>query len=152
MQPDMPTTDVLDYRARYYDPSIGRFISEDRIKFEGGINFYSYAFNDPVDLTDPSGLKCNRPSFATLWNNYPHPYYYPTAIKPPGQTSIWDLIGGKVGQNGNSGGFKNSCAIRMSYALNKSGCTIPYVKDRTSSGADGNWYFRFVCKHPAMAV
>jgi RHS repeat-associated protein len=26
------------HRARYYDPSIGRFISEDPIGFSGGIN------------------------------------------------------------------------------------------------------------------
>jgi RHS repeat-associated protein len=30
------------YRARYYDPKIGRFISEDPIRFSGGINFYAY--------------------------------------------------------------------------------------------------------------
>jgi RHS repeat-associated protein len=44
------------YRARYYDPSIGRFISEDPIGFYGGPNFYAYAGNSPVNYYDPSGL------------------------------------------------------------------------------------------------
>jgi RHS repeat-associated protein len=51
------------YRARYYDPKIGRFISEDPIGFDGGINFYLYVRNNPVNATDPSGLKiqvCQR--------------------------------------------------------------------------------------------
>lgn len=129
------------YRARYYDPANGRFISEDPLKFEGGIGFYTYTFNDPVGMFDPSGLKCNKPSFASLWKNYPAPQTYPTQTNPSGQQSIWDLIGGKVAQNGNSGVFTNSCTVRMSYALNKAGCQIPYVKGKTVSGANGDWYF-----------
>ena len=41
-------------RARYYDPSIGRFISEDPI-FDGD-NWYAYCGNDPINYIDPSGL------------------------------------------------------------------------------------------------
>ncbi|MBI5196253.1 MAG: transglutaminase [Nitrospirae bacterium] len=43
-------------RARYYDPEVGRFISEDPIGFEGGINLYAYVLNNPVLLIDPLGL------------------------------------------------------------------------------------------------
>ena len=50
-------TGLYYYRARYYDPSTGRFLSEDPTKFDGGINFYSYVRNDPTDLSDPSGLR-----------------------------------------------------------------------------------------------
>jgi RHS repeat-associated protein len=44
------------YRNRWYDPAQGRFISEDPIGLNGGINLYAYASNDPVGKTDPSGL------------------------------------------------------------------------------------------------
>jgi RHS repeat-associated protein len=44
------------YRARYYAPQTGRFISEDPAGFSGGINFYAYAGDNPVNNIDPSGL------------------------------------------------------------------------------------------------
>ncbi len=44
-------------RARYYSPSIGRFISEDPIGYLGGdANLYSYVGNAPTEATDPAGL------------------------------------------------------------------------------------------------
>jgi len=43
-------------RARFYDPKLGRFISEDPIGFAGGdVNLYGYVYNNPQNLTDPSG-------------------------------------------------------------------------------------------------
>jgi RHS repeat-associated protein/uncharacterized repeat protein (TIGR01451 family) len=42
------------FRARYYDPAIGRFISEDPLETEP--NPYSYAENDPLRFRDPTGL------------------------------------------------------------------------------------------------
>src|SRR5262249_2345951 len=42
--------------ARYYDPSTGRFLSEDPVGFGGGINFYDYVRNNPINRTDPLGL------------------------------------------------------------------------------------------------
>lgn len=44
------------HRARYYDPEVGRFISEDPIGLAGGINPYVYVENDPVNRRDPFGL------------------------------------------------------------------------------------------------
>lgn len=43
-------------RARWYDPQLQRFISQDPIGIEGGLNLYAYAGNDPVNASDPSGL------------------------------------------------------------------------------------------------
>jgi len=49
-------TGLYYYRARYYDPATGRFLSEDPIGFHGGINFYSYAADNPINWIDFSGL------------------------------------------------------------------------------------------------
>ena len=43
-------------RARYYNPALGRFISEDPIGIGGGIDVYTYADDNPVQEVDPSGL------------------------------------------------------------------------------------------------
>jgi RHS repeat-associated protein len=44
------------YRARYYSPTFGRFISEDPIGFFGGdANLYRYVWNSPTDFADPFG-------------------------------------------------------------------------------------------------
>ncbi len=42
-------------RHRYYDPSIGRYVSQDPIGLRGGVNVYKYPFN-PIGQTDPTGL------------------------------------------------------------------------------------------------
>jgi RHS repeat-associated protein len=48
------------YRARYYDPTLGRFINGDPIGFAGGdVNFYVYVQNNPVNFVDPNGLEVN---------------------------------------------------------------------------------------------
>lgn len=44
------------YRARYYDYSDGRFLSEDPIGSAGGTDFYSYVGGSPTNLIDPLGL------------------------------------------------------------------------------------------------
>jgi RHS repeat-associated protein len=49
-------TGLMHYRARSYDPQLGRFISEDPIGLAGGINQFAYVGNDPQNGTDPSGL------------------------------------------------------------------------------------------------
>ena len=49
-------TGLLFYRARYFDPVLKRFISEDPIGLSGGVNAYRYVDGDPVSLSDPDGL------------------------------------------------------------------------------------------------
>jgi RHS repeat-associated protein len=45
------------YRARYYSPTVGRFIGEDPIGFTAGDgNLNRYVFNSPMRGTDPMGL------------------------------------------------------------------------------------------------
>jgi RHS repeat-associated protein len=50
-------TELLYLNARYYDPEIGRFTAPDSFATPGqGLNRYTYAFNDPANLSDASGL------------------------------------------------------------------------------------------------
>jgi RHS repeat-associated protein len=54
---EMDGLGIYYYRARYYNPMIGRFLSEDPMGFAGsGTNLYAYAGDDPVDFNDPMGL------------------------------------------------------------------------------------------------
>jgi uncharacterized protein RhaS with RHS repeats len=48
---------LYHYRARYYGPEVGRFISEDPIGLRGGVNPYAYAGGNPARFRDPLGLK-----------------------------------------------------------------------------------------------
>ncbi len=52
-----PESGIYEYRARYYDQSVGRFLSEDPIRFKAGVDFYTYVLNNPPNFGDPSGLQ-----------------------------------------------------------------------------------------------
>jgi len=49
-------TSLYYYRARYYDPLRGTFLSEDPIRFVSGVNFYAYTENSPINFSDVFGL------------------------------------------------------------------------------------------------
>jgi RHS repeat-associated protein len=66
------------YRARYYDPAVGRFISEDSWQFLTGPNFYSYVANDPTGQIDPTGHQQQVP-----YHGGP-PVYEPGVWNDPG--------------------------------------------------------------------
>lgn len=49
-------TGLIRFGARDYDPTIGRWTSKDPIGLAAGSNVFIYVNNDPVNLTDPTGL------------------------------------------------------------------------------------------------
>ncbi|MEO0156487.1 MAG: RHS repeat-associated core domain-containing protein, partial [candidate division WOR-3 bacterium] len=57
---DIQGAELYNLRARYYDPKVGRFISEDPeigfIYAPQQRNLYPYVWNMPINLTDPLGL------------------------------------------------------------------------------------------------
>ncbi len=69
-------TGLYYYRARYYDPAAGRFLSEDSLGFFGGRNFYAYTWNNPVNFVDPRGTFPLPPFVGPL-----------PPIQAPGQTT-----------------------------------------------------------------
>ena len=52
----LPEIGLDYYKARFYDPQIGRFMTPDPAGMVDGPNLYAYVLNDPINFTDPSGL------------------------------------------------------------------------------------------------
>jgi RHS repeat-associated protein len=52
-----PETGLYYYRARYYSPTLGRFLQTDPIGSRDDINLYAYVGNDPLDRADPAGTE-----------------------------------------------------------------------------------------------
>ena len=49
-------TGLYYYRARYYNPYIGRFLQTDPVGYGAGMNLYAYCGNNPLVFVDPFGL------------------------------------------------------------------------------------------------
>jgi RHS repeat-associated protein len=90
-------TGLYYYRARYYNPQIGRFLQTDPVGYSAGMNCYAYCDNNPVDLSDPLGTYAYYNDFAaalrgrgvkTADPNYYRPQGYGCACVP---TSIFNL-------------------------------------------------------------
>jgi len=67
-------------RTRNYDPSVGRFISEDSVKGNANdplsLNLYTYCHNDPINFSDPTG-HIRQPGYVNgLWCQDPDAYEF----------------------------------------------------------------------------
>lgn len=135
-------TGLYYYGYRFYHPVLMRWLNRDPIEEQGGLNLYAFCENDALVGFDALG----RVTYSKLAANYPKPSDYPTDITMT--NNIWQLIGGMVLYNAKTRQFKNSCAVRLSHSLNKSGETIPFIKGQTSSGkkriqgkVTTNWWY-----------
>jgi len=50
-------TGLYNFRARWYDPAAGRWLSKDPIGLEGGLNLYEAFGDNPVCFRDPDGMR-----------------------------------------------------------------------------------------------
>ncbi len=66
------STGLYNFRARWYDPVTGRWLSKDPIGISGGLNQYVFVENNPVNARDPWGLLANVLSAGGEQIYYPH--------------------------------------------------------------------------------
>ncbi|MCC7084051.1 MAG: RHS repeat-associated core domain-containing protein [Pirellulales bacterium] len=105
-----PETLLYDYRARYYHPTLGRFVGRDPIGYAAGdANLYKYVADGPIHGVDPSGLcqpigtdKDGNPILRGCGTDASKCFVYnlktglKTYIECPNQTHADDLIPAKT--------------------------------------------------------
>ena len=62
---------LYHYKARVYSPTLGRFLQTDPAGSQDDRNLYAYVGNDPVNRSDPSGLRAEAVGRAasSAWNS-----------------------------------------------------------------------------------
>jgi RHS repeat-associated protein len=127
-------TGLMYYGYRYYSPELGRWLSRDPIEERGGINLYGMVGNDAVNRWDLLG---NRPCLERFLENY-----IAYNCGKDGTSATFDRVGGWLDRAYDNGdpNYQNSCALRVSVALNLAGEEFEIEKGSgTTRIPDGNF-------------
>lgn len=124
------------YRARYYQPGIGRFGSEDPIGLRGGPSLFAYARGGPVGGRDPLGLElwvCVREANLGVGN---HAYFWDDSGKHRPCGMNWKR--GNPEENQGNGPADSTCRI-IPDGGKKAGAVFDCCKKHANDG----FYFPF---------
>jgi RHS repeat-associated protein len=95
-QEQIPGVGLVNMNGRVYDPSLGRFLSADpNVQDPSDLqsyNRYSYALNNPLKYTDPTGF-----FWSQLWHDVASPFVHPTFWGDLAITAVGCVVGGPAG-------------------------------------------------------
>jgi len=113
-------TELVYMRARYMDPVVGRFVSED--EDEDGTNWYCYAFSDPTNFVDRSGRGGNKVDLGGGWWVRIDNWYSESGTGNPVQDAHWGRFQKDYGSVRRDGKIK--------HGQSPTGKAKDYLKDR----------------------
>lgn len=137
---------------RHYDPSLGRFLSQDPIGFVGGLNLYEYASSSPVTMLDALGLQTTSIMPATPEQEILQGFQkigtgavitqgIPLLIGPD------DVVGGAV----IASGVKDVARGTVRYALGRISGAVSAPQEDRRRRKDDEFFERYGCEDEAVA-
>ena len=103
---------LVDMRARFYDPALGRFLQRDPVGISGGSDLYAFVLNSPLNAVDPLGTRVSRsgnPVNIVNGNFNVGPGSTVNIVLPPGETSNEWRFQCRAGRPSHCNGASTSC-------------------------------------------
>ena len=134
---ELDSTGLYFYRARYYNPTLQRFISEDPSRFRGDSpNFYLYVLNNPISRKDPFGLYTFQLGLnvsGTLFGGTGS-LFAGIVIDTQGNVAVYNGYGVGLGEGAGAAG---GVSFAVSNAYNVCGIGGPFAQASGTGGFSG---------------